>query len=313
MANQNGKNEAQNPEKQKRKVSPALTVVLIFLFGLLIFISWLYIDQKKTTTQITDALSREKDSLENEFVDLRNEYDSLKTTNDSMNLELEQEQSRIDNLISELKTVKATNYTKIKKLQDELKTVRSVAKSYVRQIDSLNQLNQELLAENKIVRENLEETEKSKKQLEEDKETLTEQVTRAKVLRTEDLNAIPINKKGKEKNRVDKIEKIKVCFKVEENDLVEPGERYFYIRIASPEDDAILTNSEDNLFEYEDEKIVYSARRQIEYTGEEQDVCIYFDTEGELDPGEYTVFVFADGNQIGDTTFQLEESGWLFF
>ncbi|MFP4018172.1 MAG: hypothetical protein ACLFNL_01480 [Bacteroidales bacterium] len=313
MANQNGKNEAQNPEKQKRKVSPALTVVLIFLFGLLIFISWLYIDQKKTTTQITDALSREKDSLETEFVDLRNEYDSLKTTNDSMNLELEQEQSRIDNLISELKTVKATNYTKIKKLQDELKTVRSVAKSYVRQIDSLNQLNQELLAENKIVRENLEETEKSKKQLEEDKETLTEQVTRAKVLRTEDLNAIPINKKGKEKNRVDKIEKIKVCFKVEENDLVEPGERYFYIRIASPEDDAILTNSEDNLFEYEDEKIVYSARRQIEYTGEEQDVCIYFDTEGELDPGEYTVFVFADGNQIGDTTFQLEESGWLFF
>ncbi|MFP3859982.1 MAG: coiled-coil domain-containing protein [Bacteroidales bacterium] len=313
MANQNGKNEAQNPERQKRKVPPALTVVLIFLFGLLIFISWLYIDQKKTTTQITDALSREKDSLETEFVDLRNEYDSLKTTNDSMNLELEQEQTRIDNLISELKTVKATNYTKIKKLQDELKTVRSIAKSYVRQIDSLNQLNQELLAENKIVRENLEETERSKKQLEEDKETLTEQVTRAKVLRTENLNAIPINKRGKEKNRVDKIEKIKVCFKVEENDLVEPGERYFYIRIASPEDDAILTNSQDNLFEYEEEKIVYSARRQIEYTGEEQDVCIYFDTEGELDPGEYTVFVFADGNQIGDTTFQLEESGWLFF
>lgn len=313
MANQNGQNEEKKPEQQKRKVSAALTVILIFLFGLLIFISWLYIDQKKTTTQITDALSREKDSLESEFVELRNEYDSLKTSNDSINVELEQEQSRIDNLISELKTVKATNYTKIKKLQDELKTVRSIAKSYVRQIDSLNQLNQELLAENKMVRQNLEETQKSKKQLEEERDTLTKQVTRAKVLRTENLNAIPINKRGKEKNRVDKIEKIKVCFKVEENELVEPGERYFYIRIASPEDDAILTNSEDNLFEYQDKKIVYSARRQIEYTGEEQDVCIYFDAEGELIPGEYTVFVFADGNQIGDTTFQLEESGWLFF
>ncbi|MFO8234416.1 MAG: hypothetical protein R6U04_03275 [Bacteroidales bacterium] len=313
MADQNGHNEAQNPKQKRKKIPSGITVTIIFLAGLLAFMSWLYIDQKQTTNQITEALSREKDSLENEFVELRNEYDSIKTTNDSINLELEEEQNRIDNLISELKTVKATNYSKIKKLQDELETVRSVAKSYVRQIDSLNQINQELLAENEMVRQNLQETQQSKQQLEQEKDTLSDQVNKAKVLRAENLNAIPLNKRGKEKNRVDKVEKIKVCFKVDENVLVEPGERYFYIRIASPEDDAILTNSQDNLFEFEDEKKVYSARRLIEYTGEEQDVCIYFDAEGEFDPGEYTVFVFADGHQIGDTTFQLEESGWLFF
>jgi myosin heavy subunit len=313
MAENSEQTENQKPQAKKSKVPAGLIVIIILLLGLLGFITWLYVDQKQTTQEITEALSAEKDSLKTELVDLRDSYDSLKTTSDSMNIQLEQEQERIDNLITELKDVKATNYRKIRELKKELETVRNIAKSYVRQIDSLNTLNKQLVAENKQVRQDLQETQETKEKLEKEKESLTEQVNKAKVLRTENLIATPINKRGNEKAKVDKIDKIKVCFSVEENVLIEPGKRYFYMRIAAPPDDFILTNSEDNLFEYQKKKIVYSARRMIDYTGEQQDVCIYFDSQGELKPGDYEVYIFADGNQIGKTSFKLEESGWLFF
>jgi FtsZ-binding cell division protein ZapB len=313
MDENNNQQESQQPVGRKRKVPAGLIVIIILLLGLLGFITWLYLDQKETTMEITEALSEEKDSLEAELVEVRSSYDSLRTTNDSINIQLEQEQERIDNLISELKDVKATNYRRIRELKNELETVRNIAKSYVRQIDSLNQLNKQLTEENIKVKKDLQETKETKEKLEKEKETLTEQVNKAKVLRTEEIRAIPINKRGKEKDQVDKIDKIKVCFSVEENVLVEPGKRFFYIRIASPPDDFILTNSENNLFDYKGKKIVYSAKREINYDGTQQEVCIYFDSKGELKPGEYEVYIFADGHQIGDTSFKLEESGWLFF
>lgn len=299
--------------KPKSKSRSGFIVIIIILIGLIGFITWLYIDQKKTTMQITDQLSAEKDSLRSEFIELKSEYDSLMTDNDSLNTELDSEKDRIDNILSELKNVKATNYTKIKKLQDELNTVRKIAKSYVRKIDSLNTLNKQLVEENKQVKEDLVKTKETKEKLEKEKEDLSKQVTKAKVLRAENIESIPINKRGKEKNKVDKVTKIKVNFTIDENDLVEKGERYVYIRIASPPDDFILTNSEDNLFEYKEKKIVYSARRKIDYNGEETRGTIYFDTQGELKPGEYEVYIFADGEQIGESSFTLEESGWLFF
>ncbi len=299
--------------KPKNRSLTGFIVVIIILIGLIGFITWLYIDQKKTTMVITEELSEEKDSLRTEFIELKTEYDSLKTDNDSLNTQLDSEKERIDNILTELKNVKATNYSKIKELKNELSTLRKIAKSYVRQIDSLNTLNKQLERENKEVKEDLVKTKESKEKLEKEKEDLSKQVTKAKVLRAENIQPIPINKRGKEKAKVDKVNKIKVNFTVDENALAEKGERYFYIRIAAPPDDFILTNSEDNLFEFNNKKIVYSARRKINYDGNETKATIYFDTQGELKPGEYEVYIFADGAQIGESSFTLEESGWLFF
>lgn len=305
--------EQTQEQKPKKRFGSPLSIIIILLVILVGTMTWLYIDQKITTQEITNELQAEKDSLQSELVDISSEYDSLKTTTDTLNTKLNLEQRRVDNLLSDLQNIKATNYRRIKNLRDEVNTMRKIAQSYVRQIDSLNRANKILMAENIRVREEMEEVQESKKQLEEEKENLTETVQKASVLRTENINALPINQRGKEKNRVDKIDKIKVCFTLEENVVAEPGDRYIYMRIASPPDDFILTNSEDNLFEYEDKQIIYTARRPIEYTGESMDLCMFFDSQGEMKPGEYEVYLFADGYKIGETSFILEESGWLFF
>ena len=305
--------EQTQEQKPKKRFWSPLSIIMLLLVILVGTMTWLYIDQKMTTQEITNELQAEKDSLQSELVDISTEYDSLKTTTDTLNTKLNLEQRRVDNLLSELQNIKATNYRRIKELSDEVNTLREIAQSYVRQIDSLNRANKKLMAENIRVKEEMEEVQDTKEQLEKEKENLTETVQKASVLRTENINAIPINKRGKEKNRVDKIDKIKVCFTLEENVVAEPGDRYIYMRIASPPDDFILTNSEDNLFEYEGKQIIYTARRPIEYTGKSMDLCMFFDSQGELKPGEYEVYLFADGYKIGETSFILEESGWLFF
>ncbi|MFP4620245.1 MAG: coiled-coil domain-containing protein [Bacteroidales bacterium] len=306
-------NHTSEQKPKKSFWSSGLSVLLIILILLVGVMSWLYIDQKMMTQEITTELQTEKDSLQGELVDIRADYDSLKTTSDTLNRKLNFEQEKVDDLLSELKNIKATNYKRIKELKDEVNTLRSIAKSYVRQIDSLNRANQKLMAENRKVKNEKEEVEKTKNELQQEKDTLSRQVQKASILRTENLMATPINQRGNEKSRVDKIDKIKVCFTLEENVVVPKGERYIYMRIASPPEGYILTNSEDNLFEFDDSQMVYTARRSIEYDGQSKDVCLYFDSRGELNPGEYEVLIFADGHQIGETSFELEESGWLFF
>ncbi len=73
-------------------------------------------------------------------------------------------------------------------------------------------------------------------------------------------------------------------------------------------DQLLLTKSPDNVFQFEDLKIPYSAMREITYEGLELPVAIYWDNtdEPELMTGKYEVDLFADGNEIGETTFELK-------
>jgi chromosome segregation ATPase len=281
---------------------------LFLVIALLAVVTWLYIDQRQTTDEIETALTAEKDSLQSHLVQLRDDYDELMTDNDSLNQHLNEEKEKIDDLLAEIKTVKATNYYKIKQLQNELGTLRTVAKSYIRQIDSLNTMNQELVAENILVKNEIKAAKSQNVELSEQNKNLSGKVEMASALGTKELRAYPINKRGKENNKINKIQKIKVTFTLKENVLAQAGERDIYVRIAGP-DDYILAKSEQDLFEFEGQQIVYSAKRPVNYTNDDLEVTIFWDNNGALITGTYEVYIFADGNEIGDTQFIIQEGG----
>lgn len=289
------------PQKNKS----GLMFILILVIALLAVVTWLYIDQRQTTNEIETALTAEKDSLQSHLLQLRTEYDELMTDNDSLNTHLNEEKEKIDDLLAEIKTVKATNYFKIKQLQNELGTLREVAKSYVHQIDSLNTMNQALVAENIMVKDEIKAAKTANVKLEEKNKDLSGKVELASTLGTENIEAIPLNKRGKANHRINKIAKIKISFTIKENVLAAAGERDVYIRIAGP-DDYILAKSEDDLFEYQGQEIVYSAKRPVDYVNKDMDVVVYWDNNGALIQGTYEVYIFADGAQIGDAQFLIE-------
>jgi hypothetical protein len=72
-------------------------------------------------------------------------------------------------------------------------------------------------------------------------------------------------------------------------------------------DQLLMSKSADNLFQFEDLRIQYSAMREVVYEGHDLHVAIFWDNtnEPELMSGTYTIDLFADGHNIGTTTLEL--------
>jgi hypothetical protein len=288
------------PGKIKRKPPVFLIILVIILSCAIIYLGFTYNNLKKQSEIEKTELERQKGNLETELNNIYNQYDSLKTENDTMNLKLLAEQKRIEKLLK----ISANNVYKIRMYEKELETIRQVLKSYIIQIDSLNQANIALRSENIEVKQKLRQTEIEKNELTVQKEELTQMVEKASVLSAKNIVITPLNKRSKENLRSDKIDKIRTCFTIRENSVISPGNKIIYLRIARP-DDVILTSGV-NLFEYQGEQVVFSASREVQYENVDIELCIFWTNDGQLIPGTYRVNIYTDGNDIGSTTFALK-------
>lgn len=280
-----------------------LLVILIVVFSAIIVVLAVKMKQNKTESeQIEQILEGQKNSLAKELNDLMGEYDALKTNNDSMNKLIEGQEGKIKRLLRE----RASNAALITKYTKELGTLREVLKSYIAQVDSLNLRNQQLVQENVEVKTSLEQARSENIKLNQDKDALSSQVQKASVIGTSNITVTPLNKRAKAENKVSRTVKVKVCFTLRENAIAKPGAKDIYIRITRA-DGAVIAYSDADVFDFQGQKIVYSAKRQIEYENKDIDVCIFWDNNNQLVIGEYTVDIFTDGNLIGTTKFTMSK------
>jgi len=292
------KNLSEDDSPRKRPVF--LILLLIVLVCALGYLGYTYYDLKTESEIQRVELERRTTQLQEELIIIYEQYDSLKTENDTMNQKLLTEQQNIERLLK----INANNVYKIHMYEKELKTIRKVLRSYVVQIDSLNTANQELLAENLEVRRKLQRSEKNRQELEDKTEELTSKVELASVLAAKDIFCVGLNAKSREKTKADRVDKLRVCFTLRENPILVPGPKIIYMRIARP-DDVILTSGV-NLIEVDGEQIVYTASREVNYENVDVELCIYWSNDGNLVPGSYKVDLYADGHNIGKSSFSLK-------
>ena len=261
----------------------------------------------KANEEMVQLFELEKEEMENEYSTFATQYDEMQIliSNDSLVAQLEREKLRTQQLLEELRATKASNAAEIARLKKELKTVRAVMRSYVVQIDSLNQANAKLTKENKRVRTQYAEATKRVEVLQEEAKNLSDKVTLAAQLDATNIRIEPRNKRGKETNSVKSVIKFVIDFTIVKNITAATGERTIYVRIAKP-DGSVLTKDASRTFKYENTKLEYSIKKVIEYTGEEQAVTVYWDVEEFLNPGQYTVYLFSDGVMIGERSFSME-------
>lgn len=286
---------------EKKKKPVFLIILVILLFCAVGYLGYTYYELKQQSEIEKAELTRQREKLEDELMDIYSEYDSLKSENDTMNIKLAAEQDRIERLLK----INANNVYKIRMYEKELQTIRKVLRSYVVQIDSLNTANQELRAENIEVRQQLRQAESERRELTEEKEELSTKVEMASVLSAKNIVVAALrNDKGRETTRYDKTIRLRTCFTLRENPILEAGPKTIYLRIARP-DDVILTSGV-NFFDFEGEQIVYTASRDVSYENVDVDMCIYWQNDGQLVPGTFELSLYADGNMIGSTTFALK-------
>ncbi len=295
-------NSSYSDRNPKRNTNRMFIVIGILSVIVTVLAVMLFMENKnlKVTTEEKQLIQDEKSGLEKQLNGMILEYDSLRTENDSINSLLSAEQQKIKRLLSK----QASDATKIRLYRDELTTLRKVMRSYIVQIDSLNTRNRELTDENIMVRTQLRSTQEDRDNLAQQKENLSQVVTKASVLNAKNIIPEGLNKNSKPKDRVKSVDKIRVCFTIRENAVAKPGTRTIYLRILRP-DNIVLTSGETDLITIDGQELVFTAKRDLEYENKDIDMCIFWDRTEDLVAGTYTVYLYSEGFQIGSETFSL--------
>lgn len=281
-------------------------LIIIMLSALLVIVVVVFIYQHNENKKMMAALNTEKASIQAELGSLMTNYDSLHTNNEALQTELSDAQGKVKDLLTEVEQVKRVSYDQIAQYRQEVTTMRNIMKNYIVQVDSLNRRNEMLMAENAQVKENFAQSESKNQQLEQEKQHLQEKIKEAAQLEATDLVAVGINARGKEAESARRAEQIRVSFVLSKNVTAPRGNKMIYVRIQKP-NQVLLQQSTTDLFQFEDLKIPFSAKREVTYEGNALPVNIFWDNQGEeFLPGEYTVDVFADGNNIGTTKFTMK-------
>jgi len=289
-----------NHNLSQNKAPVFLIFITVILSACFIFLLASYFSQKKKMIVMENVLTQEKDSLANEIRKIMYGYDTLRSNNDSLNAQLARERERIRRLLS----INASNVELIKKYRAEINTLREIMKSYIVQIDSLNTRNKLLAAENLDIRQKFSQVQKTNIELEKVKEELSTKVEIASVIQAKNIVAVALNKNRKETTRVDRLDKLRVCFTLRENPIASAGKKTVYMRIIRP-DQLLITTSPDNLFDYGNTKMIYTESRSVDYINQDVDMCIYVDNTGDFIPGNYTGELYLEGNLIGTFSFML--------
>ena len=252
-----------------------LIVTGVILVLALIGVTALLLSEKQTNRELVQEFQLEKEDLENEYTTFARQYDELRLTvsNDSLSILLEQEQTKTQRLLEELRTVKSNNAAEIRRLKKELASLRKVMVGYINQIDSLNRLTahqKEVIAQ---VTQKYNDASRQITNLAEEKKNLNKKVTLAAQLDATNIHIQAVNKRDKAAKKVKDVVKFKIGFTIVKNITAETGERTLYIRITKP-DNSVLTKSPSNTFSYENRELEYSIKKYIEYNGEEQNVNV---------------------------------------
>ena len=284
-------------------------ILAVAVLALMSGMGWLIYSLHKSNEenrQMLELAEMDKREMENEYENFARQYNEMKSQikNDSLMAQLEQEQQRTQELLEELRRTKSNDAAEIARLKKELATMRQVLKSFVAEIDSLNRLNTQLNAENENLRQQQAAQQEEISTLNSEKASLSDKVAIASVLDATGLSITAKNKKGKPAKKVADVKQFQVSFNIARNVTATAGVRTVYVRIIKPTNDVAGASG---TFLYQNAQVEYTARRDIEYNGEETPVTIYWDVNEMLVAGQYRVALFADGNNIGNGSISFEK------
>jgi hypothetical protein len=240
-------------------------------------------------------------------------YDDLMVKDKSKADSLNVQKQKILTLMEDLDASKRNgrlNTRKIAQMNREIETLRSIMKSYVVQIDSLNTLNVKLTSDLDQTNTKLTTTTQERDMYKQDAEQKTEQVKKGAKLQAYAFSSVglkmKLNNTTEESNRAKSVVQIKSSFTISENPITTPGQKMVYLQVINPEG-RTLQNRSTNVVQIDGLPVSYSDKKEIDYQNQRVDLSIYYDFRGEeAVKGNYKVKIFCDGNLIGTDSFTLK-------
>lgn len=285
-------------EKNLKILVIVMAVIAVVMAAVL---AWIWIDRNRMIGDLTV----EKEQLTAQMVQLKDDYQEISTNNDTLNVQLGIEREKVDQLIERVKKTEATNRAQIRQYEKELGTLRSIMRSYIHQIDSLNTLNITLRKDAAQARDETKQTLRRYDDLRTTTDEYAKKVEVGSVLKGRGFVLSAINSRDADTDRSSRAAKLKTCMNLIENSIAVKGPRRIYIRVKSP-DGILMTNSQQQVFTSAGEQMIYSAVREVDYQGNELEVCIFFSSNQSYVKGVYTVDIYTEEGKLGSTDLLLK-------
>ncbi len=299
---------APGTDNRNRSNTGLLLLVVLLLISNVVML-WLLMQRGKEveSTQLqVETITSEKDNVTHLLENMLASYDTLKTENEQLTTEMEAQKAQIGELLDR---VKRGNYD-LSKARKEAETLRKIMKGYVVTINSLNQANQLLTAENLNIKQELGEEKAQKEALSTQKQDLEGKIAKGSVLHTTAISAGALfmrnNGKQVDTDRASKAEMVKCCFTLGENRITSAGDKVLYMRVISPDGTVLRATDANNRFKFNGVEGEFSARREVNYQNQPVDVCIFWTGAGAMRTGQYLVEVYESGALVSKANFNLK-------
>ena len=251
-------------EKQNNNGSlKTVTIVMAAIAAVLAIVLATIWYQKSS---LVSELEQEKADLLVQIDSLQSDFSALSSDYEMINSQLDTSREQVALLIEKLKKTEATNRSKIRQYEKELGTLRSIMRSYIVQIDSLNTLNKKLTADATSARAEAAESRRANEELKGQVEDLSGKVAAGSVLKARGLHVDAYNASNRVTDRSSRVTRLLTTLSLVENTLAEKGPVRVYIRVKDPEG-ALLTNGSGTSFSYNGQTMTATASREVDYEG----------------------------------------------
>ncbi len=299
-------------EERKSTNKPLLIVLALLALAVVGLIIWAIL-LKSDVKSLQAEKELQKADFEAEVDSMMRVHNELKDSYGQLTEELAEKDSIIQADAVEIKKLLDSqwDYNRIKK---KLAALQTISQGYVRQLDSIIHINQELVAENERITEEYNAERRHNTELTRQKQELTDKVNMASVLKPYNLEANAMRlRAGSTETVTDKAsrcDRIRITFTLPENELVTSEYKTFYLRLAEPDKHVICKDESDTYsFPFGEGRLQFTEKVVANYdnTKSNEVVMYYYKPSGkELKSGLYMIDIYdEDGNLVGQTSLSL--------
>ena len=294
----------ENNSKNNIGLKVALGIALVLFVATGFYTSQLYTEKKANEAQ----LKKEKELVMKDLSNMAKQYDIVIGENDIANNKLVEAKERIEGLIDSLK-VSETNVKSLYRYKSKYLALQ-------KEMDVLLTENDRLKIENELLAVSLDST---KLRLEErtmftdsllvQNTALAEVVENAAVLSAVNLRGEGVIERTSGKliptERARRSDKIRICFTVPKNTLVQSGDQELYIQVIDPKNNTLGVNEQ---VQFDDKTLNYSLVSKFNYENSSLKVCEYImnNRDEKFEKGRYVVNVFNEKDLVSTTQFNLK-------
>ncbi|MGV3585647.1 MAG: hypothetical protein ACO1OF_01490 [Adhaeribacter sp.] len=309
-----------NPERDNNRklLVVGLIVVLLTINGILFYMQ----HQKTQKVEEQEEVIRVKNSeLENQikvyealkadFERQSEELQAMGLSNDSLEAKITQ----INADLIKLQGFRKTSFSLAdqRKYRDRAANLENQLKKKDQEIAKLKEDNEVLFGENTTLKTTQTQLTDTISTLKTNNQELTEKVALASRLEAQNIQVNIINNRGKEKDdnadefKAKRVDKIRISFNLGKNEVAAKETKEILMRLIEPDGSALYNLSTGSgTFMLNGEETFYTAKRDIVFDNSQQAVSFVYSKGAEYKRGLHTIEIYADGYQIGKSTFTLK-------